>query len=209
MAIIDCCTREIVAWQLELRCRADEAIALIERAAAAHGIQPGELTLGSDDGSVFTARRFRAVLSGIGIRHRRGGYRDPESQAFIEKLARETQRTGGVAERIRDPRRCPPRDRRLRRALPPPPALRARLPDADRGTPNLGASTRATEARGLRCQLRRGAGHRVTRGWIRAVTRDSRGRSALDQVGYPSSYAPTSHAPPLGRARPWTSVDGQ
>src|SRR5437867_7248221 len=24
MAIIDCCTREIVAWQLELRCRADE-----------------------------------------------------------------------------------------------------------------------------------------------------------------------------------------
>jgi putative transposase len=25
-AVIDCCTREIVAWQLELRCRADEAI---------------------------------------------------------------------------------------------------------------------------------------------------------------------------------------
>ena len=34
VAIIDCCTREIVAWQLELRCRADEAIALMERAAA-------------------------------------------------------------------------------------------------------------------------------------------------------------------------------
>jgi len=27
IAIIDCCAREIVAWQLELRCRADEAIA--------------------------------------------------------------------------------------------------------------------------------------------------------------------------------------
>ena len=39
MAIIDCCTREIVAWQLELCCRADEAIALIERAAAVHGIE--------------------------------------------------------------------------------------------------------------------------------------------------------------------------
>ena len=83
-AIIDCCTREIVAWQLELRCRADEAIALIERAAAVHGIEPGELVLGSDNGSAFTARRFRAALSGLGIRHRRGGYRDPESQAFIE-----------------------------------------------------------------------------------------------------------------------------
>jgi putative transposase len=84
MAIIDCCTREIVAWQLELRCRAIEAEQLIVRAAAAYAIEPGELTLGSDNGSAFTARRFRAALSGLGIRHRRGGYRDPESQAFIE-----------------------------------------------------------------------------------------------------------------------------
>ena len=40
MAIIDCCTREIVAWHLELRCRADEAIAVVERAAAVHAIEP-------------------------------------------------------------------------------------------------------------------------------------------------------------------------
>ena len=83
MAIIDCCTREIVGWHLELRCRADEAIALVEHAAAAHGIEPGELTLGSDNGSAFTARRFGRARQ-LGIRHRRGGYRDPESQAFIE-----------------------------------------------------------------------------------------------------------------------------
>ena len=83
-AIIDCCTREIVAWELSVRCRADEAIAVVERAAAVHGIQPGELTLGSDNGSAFTARRFRETLAKLGIRHRRGGYRDPESQAFIE-----------------------------------------------------------------------------------------------------------------------------
>jgi putative transposase len=84
MAIIDCCTREIVAFELELRCRADEAIAVVERAAALHGIQPGELVLGSDNGSAFTARRFKETLARIGIKHRRGGYRDPESQAFIE-----------------------------------------------------------------------------------------------------------------------------
>jgi putative transposase len=84
MAIIDCCTREIVGWQLELRCRALEAEQLIERAAAAHGIEPGELVLGSDNGSAFTARRFRETLSRLAIKHRRGGYRDPESQAFIE-----------------------------------------------------------------------------------------------------------------------------
>jgi putative transposase len=84
MAIIDCCTREIVAWQLELRCRAIEAEQLILRAATAYSIEPGELTLGSDNGSAFTARRFRARLAELGIRHRRGGYRDLESQAFIE-----------------------------------------------------------------------------------------------------------------------------
>jgi len=83
-AIIDCCTREIVAWQLSLRCRADEAITVVERAVAEHGIERGELTLGSDNGSAFTARRFRGRLAELGIRHRRGGYRDPESQAFIE-----------------------------------------------------------------------------------------------------------------------------
>lgn len=84
MAAVDCCTREIVAWHLELRCRADEAIALIERAALTYGIQDGELTLGTDNGSAFTARRFRDKLGKLGIKHRRGGYRDPESQAFIE-----------------------------------------------------------------------------------------------------------------------------
>jgi putative transposase len=83
-AIIDCCTREIVGWSLQLRCRAEEAIAVVERAVAVHGIEPGELTLGSDNGSAFTARRFRTRLGELGIKHRRGGYRDPESQAFIE-----------------------------------------------------------------------------------------------------------------------------
>jgi hypothetical protein len=34
--------------------------------------------------SAFSARRFRARLAELGIRHRRGGYRDRESQAFIE-----------------------------------------------------------------------------------------------------------------------------
>jgi putative transposase len=83
-AIIDCCTREITGWQLSLRCRADEAIAVVDQAVKTHGIQKGELTLGSDNGSAFTARRFKARLGELGIKHRRGGYRDPESQAFIE-----------------------------------------------------------------------------------------------------------------------------
>jgi putative transposase len=83
-AAIDCCTREIVGWNLELRCRSDEAIALVEEAVTARGIPAGSLTLGTDNGSAFTSRRFRQRLAEHGVTHRRGGYRDPESQAFIE-----------------------------------------------------------------------------------------------------------------------------
>jgi putative transposase len=81
-AIIDCCTREIVGWELSLRCRAVEAITVIERAVAEQGILSGALTLGTDNGSALTARATRLVMSGL------GGYRDPESQAFIESWFR-------------------------------------------------------------------------------------------------------------------------
>jgi len=83
-AAIDCCTREIVGWSLDVRCRATEATAVVEAAVVERAIRPGELTLGSDNGTAFTARAFRARLTEHGITHRRGGYRDPESQAFIE-----------------------------------------------------------------------------------------------------------------------------
>jgi transposase InsO family protein len=36
------------------------------------------------NGSQFTSRDFRTHLSTRGMTHRRGGYRDPEFQAFIE-----------------------------------------------------------------------------------------------------------------------------
>jgi putative transposase len=92
-AIIDCCTREIVGWSLDVRCRAKEAIAVLEAALATSCFVPDELqvgdeaerlTLGTDNGSAFTSRAFKAVLAEHDVGHRRGGYRDPESQAFIE-----------------------------------------------------------------------------------------------------------------------------
>ena len=61
-----------------------DAICVYMDAALRYGIEPGELVLGSDNGSAFTARRFKARLAELGVKHRRGGYRDPESQAFIE-----------------------------------------------------------------------------------------------------------------------------
>jgi putative transposase len=83
-AIVDCCTRELVGWSVDLRCRDDEAIVVVEAAIVRRRVEPGRLTLGSDNGSQFTSRDFRKHLSARGVLHRRGGYRDPESQAFIE-----------------------------------------------------------------------------------------------------------------------------
>jgi putative transposase len=83
-AIIDCCTREICGWAIDVRCRASEALAVVDAAVLERGISPDTLTLGTDNGTAYTSRPFRARLSGLGIAHRRGGYRDPESQAFIE-----------------------------------------------------------------------------------------------------------------------------
>ena len=82
--IIDCCTREITGWRLDLRTRAAEAIGCVEAAVIGRAVPPGVLTLGTDNGSQFTAKDFRKHLSARGVTHRRGGYRDPESQAFIE-----------------------------------------------------------------------------------------------------------------------------
>lgn len=83
-AIVDCCTRELVAWTLEVRGRSQEAIGCVEMAAHARRISRDSLTLGTDNGTQFTSRDFRRHLAERGITHRRGGYRDPESQAFIE-----------------------------------------------------------------------------------------------------------------------------
>jgi putative transposase len=83
-AAIDCCTREITGWALDVRCRKDEAIAAIDRAITDRDVPAGSLTLGTDNGTAYTNRAFRACLLDHRVQHRRGGYRDPESQACIE-----------------------------------------------------------------------------------------------------------------------------
>lgn len=62
---------------LSFRCRAHVAIAVGQDAVEAQGIQPGRLTLDTDNGSAFTPRARRLVLSGLGVAHRRGGYCSP------------------------------------------------------------------------------------------------------------------------------------
>lgn len=82
-AAIDCFTRQIVGWQLEDRCQSRDVIGLVDEAMRNRAFY-GQLTIGTDNGPQFTSKAFRAHLGDIGVVHRRGGYRDPESQAFIE-----------------------------------------------------------------------------------------------------------------------------
>ena len=83
-AAIDCCTREIAGWEIDVRSRAQEASAVVERALHDRHVAGGQLTLGTDNGTAYTSRSFRSRLAEQEVAHRRGGYRDPESQAFIE-----------------------------------------------------------------------------------------------------------------------------
>ena len=61
-----------------------------------HRTTPGKLQAlcDSNNGSAFTARSTRLAMSALGVTHRRGGYRDPASQAFIESWFRYLKERG-------------------------------------------------------------------------------------------------------------------
>jgi hypothetical protein len=52
--IVDCCTREVTGWRLDLRTRSVEAIGCVEQAVTTRTVPAGLLTLGTDNGSQFT-----------------------------------------------------------------------------------------------------------------------------------------------------------
>lgn len=52
---VDCCTREVACWRVDLRTRSEEAIGCVEAGLIARRVAPGRPTLGSDNGSQFTS----------------------------------------------------------------------------------------------------------------------------------------------------------
>lgn len=91
VSVIDCCTRDIVGWDLSLRCRTQEAIAAVERAVLetmAHGSRHYALVLNTDNGTQFTSTRFLDTLSRLGITHRRTAFNHPEGNGMIERFHR-------------------------------------------------------------------------------------------------------------------------
>jgi putative transposase len=91
VSVIDCCTREIVGWQLSRRCRTVDALeavlpAVLQRFPA--GSRDAGLTLTTDNGTQFTSRRFVETVAELGITHRRTAYHHPEGNSYIERFHR-------------------------------------------------------------------------------------------------------------------------
>jgi putative transposase len=91
VSVIDCCTREIVGWDLSNRCRTEDALTAVEQAVL-HRLPAGSreagLTLTTDNGTQFTSTRFLETLARLGITHRRTAYHHPEGNSYIERFHR-------------------------------------------------------------------------------------------------------------------------
>ena len=83
----------------------------------------------------------------------------PREPGVHRVLVREAEGALRLAARVRDPRPGTGGDYRLRRPLPRPAPLRARLPHPRGGRPDLGRWPNPTNSRGLNRQHHRGAGH--------------------------------------------------
>jgi putative transposase len=87
VSVIDCCTREIVGWNLSHRCRTEDALAAVEQAVLERlpaGSREKNLTLTTDNGTQFTSSRFVETLVRLGVTHRRTAYHHPEGNSCTE-----------------------------------------------------------------------------------------------------------------------------
>ena len=86
VSVIDCCTRQIVSWNLSHRCRTEKALKAVEQAVLARlpeGSRNARVTLTTDNGTQFTSTRFIATLNRLGIAHRRTAFNHPEGKDYV------------------------------------------------------------------------------------------------------------------------------
>lgn len=92
-AVIDCYDRSILGWCFTRRCRAPDVIEAVNMAWSTTwpaGIEPDDVSvvLRHDNGTQFTAERYRTDAKTLGITLSRTAYRHPDGNAFIERLYR-------------------------------------------------------------------------------------------------------------------------
>jgi len=117
--VIDCCTREIVGWDLSRRCRTEEALAAIEQAVLNRlpaGSRESNLTLTTDNETQFTSTRFMQTLSRLGITHCRTAYHHGRQQLH-RTVPSQLEGGGDLGTRISQHRRSACVDRALDRGV--------------------------------------------------------------------------------------------
>lgn len=94
VTVLDCCTRELVGWTLERRCRAGEWTAAVRMALESRGLMDKTtcrelgLVLRSDNGSQPCSKKFVEFLAAHGIQGQYTGYDAPDDNAYIERVIR-------------------------------------------------------------------------------------------------------------------------
>ena len=94
VTIIDCCTRQIVGWTLDRRCRAGEWIAAVRTALESRGLMDKDackalgLVLRSDNGSQPCSKKFVEFLGARGVKGQYTGYDAPDDNAYVERVIR-------------------------------------------------------------------------------------------------------------------------
>ncbi len=94
VTVIDCCTRELVGWTLERRCRAGEWTAAVRMALEARGLTEKTacrelgLVLRSDNGSQPCSKKFVEFLGAHGVQGQYTGYNAPDDNAYVERVIR-------------------------------------------------------------------------------------------------------------------------
>ncbi len=94
VTVIDCCTREIVGWTLDRRCRAGEWTAAVRTALESRELMDKAackelgLLIRSDNGSQPCSKKFVEFLSARGVRGQYTGYDAPDDNAYIERVFR-------------------------------------------------------------------------------------------------------------------------
>ena len=90
--VTDCCTRKIVGWTLDRRCRSGEWIGALRMALESEGLMTKEycrgLTLRSDNGSQPCSKKFVEYLGSRGVHGQYTGYNAPDDNAYIERVIR-------------------------------------------------------------------------------------------------------------------------
>ena len=94
VTVIDCCTRQIVGWTLDRRCRAGEWTAAVRMALESRGLQEKKqvkasgLVLRSDNGAQPCSKAFVEFLGRRGVQGQYTGYDAPDDNAYVERVIR-------------------------------------------------------------------------------------------------------------------------